>query len=744
MLQSWAKIVYSKSWYVLSLALIIVIIAGAYGSSVFGRLSSGNDFQDPSTASTKVENLSASEFRTTQDQLIVLFSSKSLSVNSSAFVRLAKQDLATVARQPHVIRVLSYYSSGQSRLVSTNRHYTFAEIALSGNNSQQKQVYESLEADFSRPSGPIQVRLGGDVAVNVQINNQVTSDLKRAETLSLPIVGVLLVLIFGNVVAATVPLFLGGLSILGALFITRILTDFTTLSGYVINVITLLGLGLAIDYSLFLVGRFREELADSGDIQVALDATIRKAGRTIMFSGTTVIISLLSLTVFPELFLRSMGMSGAAVVAAAVLLSVTIVPASLRILGPRINALSLPGRNIGAKQNVSKSGFWYRFSQLVMRRPVVILVVTLAILLSIGSQFLHAHLTSPDIYSAPENLTSRQVNDALNQDFSSTSTEPINIIIHTSGSPLTITNLTYLNRYVSQLEHLKGIIRVDSLLSHLPTSLRNINSLQTYAALHSANLAPLLQQYVSGNYVQLSVFQQYGPQSSQAQQLIKNIRALNEPSGFTTYVGGVSAALVDLLHSLATHLPYALLIIFCATIVLIFLLMGGILVPIKAIVLGVVSLSAAFGILVWVFQGHNLATTLSLTALGSIDATSAILIFAIAFGLSMDYEFFLLSRIKEEYEATRDNTHSVAYGVQKTAGIITSAALLLISVIGLFTISKISLIQQIGLGLGAAVAIDSTLVRMILVPATMRLLGKANWWAPRPLRKVYARFGLKD
>ena len=745
MLERWAKIVYRKPWYVLIVTLVLVVIGGIYGLSVFSRLSTGNDFQDPKAASTQVENLSLSKFSGTQGQLIVLFSSPTLRVHSPAFDRAAQKDLAAIARQRYVIKVLSYYNSGESRLVSINQHETYADVALSGSSKQQQQVYHNLSALFSGQR-PLQVRLGGNIAVSTQINQQVTSDLKRAESLSFPVVAILLILIFGNVVAATVPLFLGGLSILGALFVTRVLTNFTSMSVYVINVITLLGLGLAIDYSLFLVGRFREELAVSGDVETALTITIRKAGRTIMFSGTTVIISLLSLIVFPEVFLRSMGMSGAAVVATAALLSLSVVPASLRLLGRHINALSLPGRNVATKRRdqAIKKGFWYDFSRFIMRRPVLVLALTLIVLLGVGSQFLHAKLSNPDSSSVPTNLSSRQVNDALAQDFSDTSTEPISIIVHTTGNPMGPPNVRYLAQYVSELKHVRGVTQVDSLIAHLPPALSGHPGPRGSTILSIPSFAPIFSQYVSGDYDKLTVIQAYGPQSSGSQQVISAIRALPTPQGFTPAVGGVSAELVDLLHSLRTHIPYALAIIFCATVVLIFLLMGGILVPIKAIILGIISLSAAFGILVWVFQSHHLAGVLSLAALGSIDATSAVLIFAIAFGLSMDYEFFLLSRIKEEYDATGDNTHAVAYGVQKTAGIITSAALLLISVIGLFATSKISLIQQIGLGLGAAVAIDSTLVRMILVPATMRLLGKANWWAPKPLRIIYKKYGLHD
>lgn len=742
MLDSWARVVNRKPWHVLLITLVLVIAGGIYGSSVFSKLGTGNDFQDPSKSSAQAYTISKAEFGDTQSQLILLFSSPNGVITDPNYSSAIKNALSKVSTEPHVVKIQSYFSSGQSRFIAINKTSMFANVTLNGSDNEQKQTYENISNYFKDHNTSVVVRLGGAVAINDQINQQITSDLKRAETLSLPIVAVLLILIFGNIVAATVPLILGGLSILGALFITRLLTDVTSMSAYVINVITLLGLGLAIDYSLFLVGRFREELTRSDDVEAALRATVGKAGRTIMFSGLTVIISLLSLIVFPEIFLHSMGMSGAAVVASAVLLSITMVPALLRILGHRINALSLPGRNRRTKKQNTDTGFWYQFSQFIMRHPVAVLLGTLAVLVVLGLPFLNAKLSSPDIYSTPKDLSSRQVNDALNTNYKGISTEPISVIVHETGYPLSSSNVTNLQKYITTLKQQKGVIGVDSYLSHLPVSTNAHTPIDT--VLQSPLVKPLLSQYISGQYVQLSVYQSFAPQSKDAQNLISRIRTLHSPSGYTIYVGGVTGELVDLLASIREHLPVALAIIMAATSLLIFMLMGGVLVPIKAIILGIISLSATFGILVWIFQSGHFVSYVSLTSLGSIDATSAVLIFAIAFGLSMDYEFFLLSRIKEEYEKTNDNTHSVAYGVQKTAGIITSAALLLISVISLFTISKISLIQQIGLGLAIAVAIDSTLVRMVLVPATMRLLGRANWWAPRPLKRFYERFGLHD
>ncbi|MFI5270539.1 MAG: MMPL family transporter, partial [Candidatus Saccharimonadales bacterium] len=738
MLNTWVKIVNKRPWAVLFISIFIILTAAIYGVGVFNKLSSGNDFLDPSKTSTKAYNLSRSEFPNSQSQLLVLFENHNGTILDPSFSSEVQSYLNHIASLPHVVKVNSYYSTGQARFVSANKTSTYVGIQLSGTDTVQKQVYTNLSNYIASHKNLATVKLGGAVAVNAQINEQITKDLKLAETISFPIVAILLLLIFGNVVAALIPLLLGGLSILCALSITRLLTEFTPMSAYVINVITLLGLGLAIDYSLFMVGRFREELRNTGSVDKALEETVKRAGRTIMFSGFTVVVSLLSLIVFPETFLHSMGLSGAAVVSCAVILSITIVPASLKLLGHRINALSLPGRNKSkVSKNDSVSGFWYRFSEYIMRKPVPILLVTLAFLLALGLPFLHARLSNPDISTLPNNFSSRQVNDALVKDYRNINTEPINIVsFESSGDPLSSANVIALNNYIKQIKQLPGVSGVDSVFTHIPPVKAQIGSASYDQLLNSKALSPVVSQYISGSYSQLNVYQSYSSQSSDAQKLVGKIRSITPPEGTTIYVGGQSAELVDLLKSLHDHIRIAGAIIFSATIILIFLLMGGLLVPLKAVVLGIISLSASFGILVWIFQSGHLTSYLPLSAYGSIDATSMVLIFAIAFGLSMDYEFFLLSRIKEEYEKTHDTTHSIAHGVQKTAGIITSAALLLISVIGLFTTSKISLIQQIGLGLAVAVAIDSTLVRMIMVPTTMRILGKANWWAPKPLKYI--------
>jgi RND superfamily putative drug exporter len=719
MLERWTRFVYRNAKLILFSGVFAVVVLGIFGTTVFNHLeTNGNDFQDPSSSSTSFTNISNKNFSAGQSQLLVLVKSQKYVVSSPEFEKAVNSYLSQI-NDKRVLSVQDYYTTKSLNFVSNDRHSTY--VAISIQPSSVKDIYD--KAQRAQISDGFDAQLGGVAAINNQITSQVTKDLKFAETLSFSILPFLLLFIFRGLVAAAVPLILGGLGILGTFFIMRILTSFTAISSYSINVITLLGLGLAIDYSLFVVSRFKEELFDSNP-EVALINTMHRAGRTILFSGTTVVISFLGLLVFPQTFLRSMAIGGASVIAVTLLLSLTILPAGLAVLGNRINALGIVKRKLKTEH-----GTWYRFSHSVMKWPVFYIITVAIILLGLGNYFTKAIFTSADINIVPKNLSARQVNDALIADFNA-GTEPVGIIVQTNGDPFLPANKMLIENYIKQISSMSGVNKVNSIFNYSSNSSFLMQ-------------APFLKSYVNQNYFSIQVYLSAPAESPAAEVTVKNIRALQLGGGAKSYVGGVTAQLVDLKHSLLSRAPYAAAIIFSTTFILIFLLMGGIILPFKAIILDLLSLSAAFGVMVLIFQNGDFSF-LGLTSLGSIDATSLVLTFAIAFGLSMDYEFFLLSRIKEEYEKTHDNSHSVAYGVEKTVGIITSAAILLVAVVGLFMTSKISLIQQIGLGLTVAVLLDSTLIRMILVPALMKIFGKWNWWAPRPLKAFYKRFGIKD
>ncbi len=755
--------IYKSRWFVLVAGLAFMAVSGVFGTSVFADLKAGG-YDNPGSESAQVESLLKSEMGQAARTLVVLFNSKDgTQVDAPSYKAVVEATLDRIKGQPNVAGITTYYTTGSSTLVSNDHTSTYAVVGLQGDDDVQLENMKRLRPLLT--SDTLEVRLGGYPAVSQEINELVQTDLERAETLSFPIVFVLLVIIFGSLLAAALPLFTGGLAILGAFLILRITTNFADVSIFAVNIVTMLGLGLAIDYSLFMVSRFREELVrHDNNVQPALTKTMQTAGKTVIFSGLTVMISLLSLMVFPQMFLKSMGWGGASAVMIAMVGAVTVLPAILALMGPRVNMLSvrslLPTRFRGAggvagqngNANGSDSGLWYRLSNFVMRRPVVVLVATVLPLLIVGLPFFGINLSIPDHRALPEGAESRAVGEALTSDFPQNETQPIEVIVHSDSAATSADNLSALFNYTRKLQALPGVTRVESLVT-LDPRLDSLGS-AAYAAFYSsignsanpqaALAAQAAAQYSNGNYSEVRVIYSGDILGSGAQDLVRQIRAVAPPEGITALVGGYSAQLDDFLASLAAGVPIAVILIVAVMFILLFLMLGSVVVPLKAVVLNVLSLSASFGALVWIFQDGHLSNVLNFTPLGNIDGTMPVLIFAIAFGLSMDYEVFLLSRIKEAYDHTGDTVQSVATGVQRTGGIITSAALLLVVVIGAFALGDVLFIKQVGVGLGLAILVDATVVRMLLVPATMRLLGRLNWWAPRPLAALYTRLGLGE
>jgi RND superfamily putative drug exporter len=538
----------------------------------------------------------------------------------------------------------------------------------------------------------------------------VTADIGHAETISVPVLLVLLVLLFGGVAAASLPLAIGGLAILGSFTALRGLSYLTDVSVFSINLVTILGLGLAIDYGLFMVGRFREELARGLSVEDAVARTMVTAGHTVAVSGVTVAASLAGLLIFPMTFLRSMGFGGLSAVVVAMLAALTVLPALLGILGHRVEALSVrrllrrPPRAPAQAEVVH--GFWYRLAHSIMRRPVGYAVGVLAVLLLAGSPFLRVQFGGIDPRVLPAGTESRVVSETVDRDFVQNSQVPIEAIVTAPGQ-------AGLDRYVTAVRAVDGVA--------------------------SAEVTGR-----SGDVSRVTVYFQGDPISAEGRDLVSRIRAVAAPPGGTVLVGGLTARLADQLDRVGDLLPWMALIIVGATFVLLFLAFGSVVLPIKAIVMNVLSLGASFGALVLIFQDGHLSGLLHFTSTGTLEATQPILVLAVVFGLSMDYEVFLMSRIREEYDRTGDNAMAVAVGLQRSGRIITSAALLILVVIGLFSVSGITFIKLIGVALIIAILVDATIVRALLVPATMRLLGNANWWAPAPLRRFYVRHGLHE
>ncbi|MGH9272743.1 MAG: MMPL family transporter, partial [Ilumatobacteraceae bacterium] len=542
----------------------------------------------------------------------------------------------------------------------------------------------------TRADGGLTVGVGGGEAVGEDIGSTIEGDLARAELIAIPITLALLLLVFGGLIAASLPLFVGVLAVLGTFLSLYVIGSLTDVSIFAINLTTALGLGLAIDYSLFIVSRYREELRDGRSVEQSVVRTLETAGKTITISALTVAVSLSALLVFPQYFLRSFAYAGIAVVLLAMLASVVALPALLAVVGHRIDSLRIFKRRAPKRD---ENGFWYRMATRVMRRPIPVALGVVAVLLLLGAPFLRVQFGTPDDRVLPESSEAREVSETLRSDFDGNSSESFPVVIDGVEGDVD-TELTALATSVSALD---GVARVEStggtfVDGQLVAPAGPESARFAIAGTGWADVVPTVQMA-----------------SSAGEDLVAEIRSLE--AGGELLVGGQAAQLVDTKSSIADRLPLAVSIIVIATFILLFLLSGSVLVPIKALVLNLLSLTATFGAMVWIFQDGNLSGLLGFTATGAIDTSTPILMFCIAFGLSMDYEVFLLSRIKEEPDRTGDNDHAVALGLERTGRIVTAAALLLSVTFFAFGTSGVSFIKMFGIGLGIAVLMDAFVIR---------------------------------
>ena len=750
MLTKFGGFLYRERVVVLLTALALLFDMCIFGLGIFNLTKSGS-YDNLSSESTQARQLLDARLGGSFADVIILMQSRTLHATDPAFTQAAETLLSSLHNRPAVTALTSYYSTHNQLLLSRDGHATFALLQLASQDLATKQTeYQQLLPLLTSLSPILQISMGGNVPVNMAVTQQVNADLERAEMFTLPILALLLLLVFGGVIAALLPLLTGGAAILGAFTVLRLLTKTTDVSVYAINVVTMLGLGLAIDYALLIVTRFREELLkDERDVCGALQRTMATAGRTVIFSALTIGISLVGLLLFPLTFLRSIGLGAISAVLVVMLTSLTLLPAILALLGPRVNALSftrfLRGKHARTPTTFTeRRGVWYRLSEIVMRWPVPIALAVLTLLLALGWPFLHITFATPDENILPAGQPARVVSQRVTQDFAQQGNAQLIIAVTTPGNALSATNLASLNNYVKNIAALPGVVHVTSLVT-AKTNLSLARYQQMYAQPSlNPQLMLLTRQLANGNLTKVTVELQPADHSDAAISIVNQVRALPAPGGLRPLVDGITPEQIDLLQNLETTLPLALLVIVSAIFVLLFLMTGSLIVPIKAIILNILSLSATFGGLVWIFQDGHLQTLLHFQSTGSIDATQPVLIFAIAFGLSMDYEVFLLSRIKERFDQTGNNRLAVSSGLQRTGGLITSEALLLAIVLGAFGMAKIVFIQEIGVGLAIAVIMDATLIRMLLVPSTMRLLGNLNWWAPAPLRWLWQHIGLAE
>jgi RND superfamily putative drug exporter len=706
-MQRWGSFVARRALVVLLLGIVVVLGAGAYGSGVFDRLSQGG-FDDPSTQSSIELDRERTIFGNRSVDVVAIYSSDDQRATDPAF-RSEVERIVGALPSSAISSVVTYYDTQDPTLVGKDGRSTQVLISLQGDS--QNALLENWDRIEPRlHADALHTDLAGAFAVYGDVNDMTSRDLERAELVSMPLVVLLALLIFGSVVAALMPAIVGLAAMLGSLAVVRILTEFTDVSIFSVNVISLLGMGLAIDYALFVISRFREELAalpsDHADaVSEAITRTMTTAGRTVLFSGLTVAAAMSSLLVFPQNFLKSMGYGGISAVLIAMLAALTLLPATLRLLGRRIDGGRLPWRRHRPISVGDDHGWWARLAHGVMRRPVLVIVGVMAVLLLVASPFLGVKWGSVDYHVLPADAPAHVAAEKLDTDFGPERSSATVLVQGADESEVAA--------YSQDLDEVGGIIAVQ----------------------------PVAQQ---GSDTLLRASWEGNSQSERSQEIVKALRDVPAPSGSTVLVGGLSATTVDLLTSVGDHLPWMGLIVVLVMLVLLFLAFGSLVLPLKAVVMNAVSITASFGVVTWIFADGHLADQLGFVSSGYLDATNPLVMLAILFGLSMDYEVFLLSRVREQWDKTHDNDLAVATGVQKTGRIITSAALLLAVVIGAFGLSGVVFMKMIGVGMLVALLIDATIVRALLVPATMKLLGRWTWWAPGPLRRWWERYGWRE
>jgi RND superfamily putative drug exporter len=712
-----------RRWWVLGATLVLLMGAGVLGGGVVDRLTSGG-FQDPGAESSRAAEILEDRFGIQDPNLLLLVTAKDGSVDVPA-VRSAGGELTKeLAGEEGVNQVASYWSTGAPTLKSDDGSQALVVGVITGDEDEARETIERLSPEYTRSEGAIRVDVGGFEEIFRAVSATVEDDLARAEAIAFPITLVLMILVFGSIVSALLPLTIGAIAIVGSFFILRVLTEFSDVSIFALNLITMLGLGLGIDYSLFVVSRFREELRKGRAPRDAVVETVRTAGRTIAFSGITVALSLAALAVFPFGFLRSFAYSGIAVVLLAALAATIFLPALLAALGTRVDKL----RVIRRRDRAEGDGFWHRMATTVMRRPLPIATSVVVLLLLLGAPFLGVQWGRTDHRVLPPENDVRRTMEQINGNFSVNSAEALSVVAPNVADPLGDSDS--IGAYATALSELPNVASVDSVAGTF------VDGTQ------AAEPSPASARYAIEDGTWLSVTPVGGASADERSELVEDVRATDAP--FEVLVTGPSANDLDGRAALFSRVPLAALLIAITTFVLLFLMFGSVLVPAKAVVLNILSLTATFGAVVWIFQEGNLSGVLDFSPTGSIDVTMPILMFCIAFGLSMDYEVFLLSRIKEEHDRTRENVSSVALGLERTGRIVTAAALLLSVVFIAFATSSVLFIKMFGVGLTIAVIVDATLVRATLVPAFMRLAGNANWWAPSWMRRIHNRFGLSE
>ncbi|HEY1419199.1 MAG TPA: MMPL family transporter [Candidatus Dormibacteraeota bacterium] len=744
MFERWGRFVYRFRWATLAASTVLLglsIVALLTGAQLTGNGGFGATLA-AGQASKLVSDQIPAQKSSAGSSLTLLYGSSSLSVNDPAYQSALESSLVALASDPRVSAIRTPYNVPalqQSGLISRDTHKALVIVEIKDSSLKSETYYGQLVAEVH--PGPLTVVATGNVPINAAFNRTLEQDLQRAEVVALPVTLLLLVLIFASIVAALLPLGVGILAIVGGVGGTLFMAHFTDVSQYAINVVTLIGLGVAIDYSLFIVNRFRDELSAGASREDAIAVAMSTAGRAITFSGITVAIGLSAMLFYQGTFLASMGAAGAIVVGIAVLYGLTFLPALLSVLGPRVDRLTLPFLR---QRGPTGTGGWHEMAVWVMRRPLWVLIPCVVLLLIAGTPFLQLRIASGGVDQLPPSNPARQGYDTLVKDFPGQDQTSIQAVVYYPGSPaLTAEHVGDIYDLSRRLAKLPDVLRVQSIVD-LPVdpSLSRTDYQNLYAG-QVSTLNPTEQQALAvsagPHLVVLNLLTSRLPTSDEARAIVRAVRA-EHVAGGQVLATGETAFDLDIVNFILERTPIAVGTVILITYLVLFMLTGSVVLPLKAVITNLLSISASFGALVFIFQQGHFSQLLGFSP-QSIDPSIPVILFSIVFGMSMDYEVLLISRIQEEYRRTGDNQAAVAMGLEKSGRLITGAAGIMVAVFIAFGLADVVIIKAIGIGLAIAIAIDATIVRILIVPSVMRLLGRANWWAPRPLTWLHRRLG---
>ena len=725
MLYGFGSLIVKLRWWVIAFWAIVFIGSLPLAPRVTSALKSG--FGEVETESRTALRLMVERLGIPESSITLVFSSADLRASDPAYIEEVEKTVAPLRAIPEVARVVTYYTTSNPNMISADGHTTYAFVLLSTDIAASVDAFPHIRKQIH--TGRLQVWATGGIAIFSDLNDASETDLRRAEIITLPLVLVALVIVFGGIVAAGLPLAMGVISVAITLALVYVLAQHTDTSIFVLNIASFLGLGMAVDYSLLMVSRFREELARRG-VEEAVAATCATAGKAILFSAATSIIGLSGLLFFRFMMLRSLGIGGIAVIFFSMLLALSLLPALLAVLGQRVNALAV------VLQRAAGGRFWSRMAGWVMRHPLAVIVPVTGALVLLGAPFLSVRLGSPWASILPEDAESRRGWELVTEKFGPGELAPIVLISTSQAGVLAPENVGGAYDFAERLSRDPRVSRVDSIVSVDPSLTR-----ESYQSMYSspdpeAQGGPEVGTAVreltdeAGHTSMSRVISRYHPTSDETKALVDEIRAAPPVGDMETLLTGVTADLMDTVDSMYSDFPKVVVYVAVTTYLALFWLFRSVVLPLKAVVANIMSILASFGALVFVFQQGHFQSLLGFSAEGFTEATVPILLFSIVFGLSMDYEVFLLARVKEEYDASGDNARSVATGMERSGKVITSAAIVMVIVASGLATSEILIVKALGFGIALAIFIDATIVRTLAVPALMRIMGHLNWWAP--------------